>query len=67
LNAGQLHERRRRFEIAAIAMLHQAAADGFKDATRLRKESIFDPLRAYAEFAAIVADIEFPAQPFGPR
>ena len=64
LNSRQLDERRRRFEANAIAMLRQAAADGFKDAARLRGESTFETLRSHPEFTAILADVAFPAQPF---
>jgi tetratricopeptide (TPR) repeat protein len=64
LNPRQLDERRRRFVASALAMLRQAAADGFKDAARLRGEPTFEPIRSHPEFAAIKADIEFPAQPF---
>ncbi len=64
LTADRLDERRRRLEAGAVAMLRQAAADGFKDAARLRAESTFAPIRCHPDFAAIVADIEFPARPF---
>ncbi|MGO9469832.1 MAG: protein kinase domain-containing protein [Isosphaeraceae bacterium] len=64
LSADQLHERRRRFVAGAVAMLRQAAANGFKDAARLRRESTFESIRSNPDFAAILADIEFPAQPF---
>ncbi len=67
LSADQLHERRRRFEAGTFAMLRQAAADGFKDAGRIRRESTFESIRSNPEFAAILADIEFPAQPFASR
>jgi hypothetical protein len=36
----------------------------FKDAARLRRESTFESIRATPDFAAILADIEFAAQPF---
>jgi hypothetical protein len=64
LAADQLQDRRRRFEAGALDMLRQAAADGFKDAARLRSESAFEAIRSYPEFQAILVDIEFPAQPF---
>ncbi len=67
LSADQLRKRRSRFVAGAVAMLRQAADDGFKDAARLKKESTFDPLRSDPGFRAIVADIEFPAQPFESR
>ncbi len=64
LSADQLQKRRRWFVAGAIAMLRQAAADGFNDAARLQKESTFGPIRSDPDFRAILADIEFPAQPF---
>jgi hypothetical protein len=64
LNAEQLAKRRNRFVAGAIAMLRQAAADGYKDAAHLKKELIFDQMRSDPQFRAIAADIEFPAQPF---
>jgi len=64
LSADQLRKRRGRFVAGAVAMLRQAAADGFKDAARLRREPTFESIRFNAGFAAILADIEFPAQPF---
>jgi hypothetical protein len=64
LTRDQLAERRRRFEAGAITMLRQAADDGFKDAARLRRESALQPIRSHPDFAAILADIEFPLQPF---
>ncbi len=64
LNAGQLEKRRARFVGGAIAILRQAAADGFKDAARMRKESTFDAIRSDPGFRAVAADVEFPAQPF---
>ena len=45
-------------------MLREAAAAGFKDAARLCSQSTFEPIRSHPEFAAIMADIEFPTQPF---
>ncbi len=67
LSADQLQMRRRRFVAGAIAMLRQAAADGFKDAARLKKEAKLDLLRSVPDFRAIAADIAFPAQPFVSR
>jgi hypothetical protein len=67
LNADQLDKRRRRFVAGAIAMLRQAAADGFKDAARMRNESTFDAIRSDPAFRAVAADVEFPRQPFEAR
>jgi eukaryotic-like serine/threonine-protein kinase len=67
LSAQQLQERRRRFVAGAVAMLRQAVADGFKDVARLRGESTFDSIRSDPDFRAILADLEFPADPFASR
>ncbi len=64
LNPDQLEKRRLRFVAGAVATLRQAAADGFKDAARLKKEATFDSTRSDSDFGVIVADIEFPAQAF---
>jgi hypothetical protein len=64
MSADQLRKRRSRFVASACETLARAAADGFKDVARVRRESSFAPLRSNAAFAAILADIEFPAQPF---
>jgi hypothetical protein len=64
LSAGQLHARRQRFAAGAVSMLRQAVADGFHDAARLRGESLFEPLRSDPGFRALLADLEFPAEPF---
>jgi hypothetical protein len=66
LNADQLRDRRRRFVAGAVAMLRQAVADNFRDAARLRSDPDFDPARSDPEFAAIVADLAFPVDPFAP-
>jgi hypothetical protein len=67
LDAERLRKRRRRFVDGAIAMLHQAAVDGFKDSARLRGVSTFDPIRSDPGFRAVLADIGFPADPFASR
>lgn len=64
LNPDQLEKRRLRFVAGAVATLRQAAADGFKDAARLKKEVTFDSTRSDCDFGVVVADIEFPAQAF---
>jgi hypothetical protein len=64
LNDRQLDQRRRWFAAGAVAMLRQAVADGLHDAARLRDESLFEPLRSDPGFRAILADLEFPAEPF---
>ncbi len=67
LDANQPEKRRRRFVAGAIAMLRQAASDGFEDAARMRKETTFEAIRSDRDFRATMADIEFPAQPFAVR
>jgi hypothetical protein len=64
LDDRQLDQRRRRFAAGAVAMLRQAVADGFHDAARLRGESLFEPLRSDPGFRALLADLDFPAEPF---
>ena len=64
LNDQQLDQRRRRFAAGAVALLRQAVADGFHDAARLRNESLFEPLRTDPGFRAILADLDFPVEPF---
>jgi hypothetical protein len=64
LSEGQLHARRRWFAAGAVTMLRQTVADGLHDAARLRGESLFEPLRSDPGFRAILADLEFPAEPF---
>jgi Protein kinase domain len=66
LDARQRDDRRRQFAADAVAMLRQAEAEGFRDATRLRQESQFDPIRADAAFRAILDGLEFPVDPFAP-
>jgi hypothetical protein len=67
LDAERLRERRRRFIAGAIAMLRQAVAEGFRDAVRIRGDSGLDPVRSDPGFRSILADLEFPADPFAPR
>ena len=64
LSEGQRAARRRWFAAGAVAMLRQALADGFHDAGELRGESLFDPLRSDPGFRTLLADLEFPAEPF---
>ncbi len=64
LNAKGLRERKRRFVDAAIAMLRQAVADGFKDARRIAGDSRLSPIRPEPGFRAILADLEFPVEVF---
>jgi hypothetical protein len=65
LSAARLKARRERFTRLALLMLHEAADAGFKDATRLRKDKTFDPVRSTPEFKTIESDVGFPADPFG--
>jgi tetratricopeptide (TPR) repeat protein len=67
LSNAQLQRRRDRYRRGALAMLRQAATEGFKDAARLKKEPAFDAIRSDPDFRAIAADVEFPAQAFFAR
>ncbi len=64
LDAQQLEQRRRRFMADAVAVLHQAVADGIKDAARLKNEPLFDPIRSDPAFRAILDGLDFPVDPF---
>ena len=59
-----LEIRRRGIVDDTIAMLREAAADGFKDAARLRDEPAFARICSNTEFQALVYDMQFPANPF---
>ncbi len=67
LDARQLAERRRRFVAAAVAMIRQAVADGFRDSARLRADSGLDAIRTDPDFQAILADLDFPTEAFTTR
>ncbi|MGO9464112.1 MAG: protein kinase domain-containing protein [Isosphaeraceae bacterium] len=56
--------RRQRLVDGTLEMLRGAVDAGFKDAKRLRNEPAFAPIRSLPEGQAIMADVEFPAQPF---
>ena len=45
-------------------MLRGAVAAGFRDAKRLRNEPAFAPILSRPEGRAILADVEFPTEPF---
>ncbi len=64
LDARYIKTHRQRLVEGTLAMLREAAAAGFKDAKRLRNEPAFAPIRSLPEGQAILADIEFPADPF---
>jgi tetratricopeptide (TPR) repeat protein len=66
LSAIQLEERGRRYSREAVSMLHQAVASGFNDLERIQGEPLFAPIRLNPDFQAIVLDLQFPANPFGP-
>jgi hypothetical protein len=55
---------RGRFVNDTVAMLREAATDGFTDAKALRSEVLLGPLRGLREFQGIVSDVEFPREPF---
>jgi WD40 repeat protein len=47
-----------RYGAQAGALLRQALAKGYRDSTRLRKDSAFDPLRARADFRQLLAELK---------
>jgi hypothetical protein len=59
----QVEAIRRRHASDAIAMIRDAVDDGFKDTRQLRNDPRLAPIRSDPDFQAIVADLEFPAQP----
>ncbi len=67
LGEEQLARRRRHDAEESLALLRQAVADGFRDATKLRTDPDLASIRGGRDFAAILADLEFPADPFAPR
>jgi len=64
LDARDIATRRHRLVEGTLAMLREAVAAGFKDAKRLRNEPAFAPIYLLPEGQAIVADLEFPTDPF---
>jgi len=67
LDSRQLASRRARLTAEAVVMLREAVADGFRDAPRLQNESRLDPIRSDPGFAAVLAGLQFPDDPFAPR
>ncbi len=67
VNDDRQRERRRRSVADSIALLRQAVADGFQDVDRVRGDSVLEPLRADPAYVAILADLEFPANPLAPE
>jgi tetratricopeptide (TPR) repeat protein len=53
---------RRRYAELAVELLRQAAAHGFKDAARLKKDPDLAPLRSDDAFKSLVADLDRQAQ-----
>ncbi len=66
LDAQQLATRRGRYRKNAMAMLHEAVADGFKDLGRVRNDPLFTSFRSDPEFQAIMLDMQFPTFPIAP-
>ncbi len=64
LGSQQIEGRRAHLASEAIAMLREAAADGFRDARRVRNEPAFERLRSRMDFQTLLMDLEFPADPF---
>jgi hypothetical protein len=60
-------DHRRRIVIDVLAMLREAVADGFKDANVLCIEPLLAPIRSTREFQSMLADLEFPRNPFARR
>jgi tetratricopeptide (TPR) repeat protein len=58
---------RRRYADDALAMLHEAIVDGFKDSRELRDDTRFRSIHDATGFQTILSDLEFPARPFAPR
>jgi serine/threonine-protein kinase len=52
---------------AAMAMLHEAVAAGWRNPASMRGDPDLAPLRSRADFQSLVADVEFPAEPFARR
>jgi hypothetical protein len=51
-------EARERYGAAAVGVLHQAVAAGFKDVAGLKADADFAPLRGRADFRKLVAELE---------
>ncbi|OJW22696.1 MAG: hypothetical protein BGO49_01595 [Planctomycetales bacterium 71-10] len=52
--------------LAAVAMLRRVYDLGFRNTSALRSETAFAPLRDRPDYRAILADMEFPDDPFAP-
>jgi tetratricopeptide (TPR) repeat protein len=48
----------------AMARLHKAVADGYRDPDAYRNEDALDPLRGRDGFRLLMMDLEFPTEPF---
>ena len=49
---------------AAMALLHQAVAMGYRNADAFRTDDALDPLRGREDFRLLMMDLAFPAEPF---
>ena len=48
-----------------MELLCRAVAAGFRDGDAIRREAVFDPLRARPDFGLIMMDLAMPGDPFG--
>jgi hypothetical protein len=58
--------RAERYAARAVALLQDAVAKGYHNATRLKQDPDFDRLRARADFQKLVADLEAKQKPAPP-
>jgi serine/threonine protein kinase len=57
---------RENLSLQAIQILRDAIRIGFRDVRRLQTDPTLQPLRNHRAFRDLVADLAFPANPFGP-
>jgi hypothetical protein len=49
---------------AVMALLHKAAATGYRDLDAYRTDEALSPLRGREDFQSLMMDLAFPAKPF---